>query len=834
MVRATAIIASVAKIRTSLDGTGPAPRDVASSTGAYDVAPEIDATTSEADPADAGTDASTSSNPPSAVDHSTDTTTRTADPGPDGTASTPARTIAYQPALDGVRALAVAAVLLFHAEVPGFDGGYLGVSVFFTLSGYLITSLLAAEMERDGRIALGSFYARRARRLVPASLLVVVLVVMATVVTDWFDAVDSIRAHAIGSLLQVANWVFLAGDGSYQELLQQSAGAASPLEHYWSLAIEEQFYWLWPIAFVLLWRAGRTNRGRILVVGAITAVAAVAAPVIAVVWGADAAYWSTPARAAEILLGALAALVLRRRSVPVSWWVLAPIALVVLAGSVVLFPTVGGPAYAGALPLIGLVSTALIVGLQARSRVVDGLSAPSLVWLGTISYGVYLFHWPIFVVVDEHRLGIGGPVLFAVRIVLTLAIAQASFVLVERPIRHGVRVTPRRALVAAGGATAAAVAFAAVVLPAPRGTYWEAADETVAAAAIVVDDTPLLALDPAAPADIDDDVDDDLEASGASEADGGRAVAVDVGSAADDAASGDAASGVGVSGDAASVGDVATDGAGGTSDDGNAAAAVGSAEAPATADAERADAQTTESNVEPDTDPEPLPTPARPVRVIVGGDSTADAFGAGVVGWAAANPDLAQAEVEAFAGCGFVRGGEMLAGGEWIEYQPGCGRFHHELLPERAAEAAADVVVLMTSSWDVLDRRWSEDGEQLTPAEYEDRIVSEFSSVTEALLDAGVPMVVWSEMPTSDPEWSDDENVSEDPDRHAVLHRSMAVVAARFPGRVEVIDFDGWFTSVGLDEDRDVRPDGVHVTTDAAVDIVDAWLGERILRAVLT
>ena len=157
-------------------------------------------------------------------------------------------TITYQPALDGVRAVAVLAVLAFHAEVPGFSGGYLGVSVFFTLSGFLITSLLVNEA-REHRTRLGrarSTPAARADCCRPACCASALIVVLAAV-TDLFDGVADLRAHVVGSLLQVANWVFLFGDGSYQQLFQQAAGTASPLEHYWSLSIEEQFYWLWPI-----------------------------------------------------------------------------------------------------------------------------------------------------------------------------------------------------------------------------------------------------------------------------------------------------------------------------------------------------------------------------------------------------------------------------------------------------------------------------------------------------------------------------------------------------------------------------------------------------------
>ncbi len=132
--------------------------------------------------------------------------------------------IAYQPALDGVRAVAVTAVLLFHGGVPGFEGGYLGVSVFFTLSGYLITSLLLQEHHRTGAIDLPGFYSRRLRRLLPASTLCLAGIALLAAFTGVFDGVANLRTHLLGSLFQVANWVFLVGDGSYQDLLAAPAG----------------------------------------------------------------------------------------------------------------------------------------------------------------------------------------------------------------------------------------------------------------------------------------------------------------------------------------------------------------------------------------------------------------------------------------------------------------------------------------------------------------------------------------------------------------------------------------------------------------------------------
>ena len=689
------------------------------------------------------------------------------------------RTISYQPALDGVRALAVIVVLLFHAEVPGFDGGYLGVSVFFTLSGYLITSLLAAEMDRNGKIALAPFYARRARRLVPASLMVVMLVVAARSVTDWFDAVDSLRAHAVGSLLQVANWVFLAGGGSYQDLLEQRSGTASPLEHYWSLAIEEQFYWLWPVVFIGLWRVGKTERGRIVAAGAVTLVAVIAAPLIAFGWGADAAYWSTPARIAEILLGTFAALLLRRRSIGPKWAVVAPLALVALGICVATFPTVGGPAYAGALPAVAVISVALIVGLQAPSSTRTSLSAAPMVWIGTISYGLYLFHWPIFVVVDADRLGVDGPPLLAVRLTLTVLIAQASFSLFEQPIRHGLRVTPRASLVAAAGATAAAVVIAAMVVPGPRGTYWEADADDVSAAAIVIDSEELIAT-PAAP----------IDESSATSPTMSEAIGSDIAPL-----------------------------------ESNADQLVTSITTVPMTD------QSSNTATGSTGDESDVPMPSRPVRVLVAGDSTAEAMGAGVVGWAAENPMLAQAEVMAAPGCGFVRGGEYFLGDSWKDYQEGCTRYFFEALPERVNAVAADAVVLLGTSWDLLDRRW-DGSETQGPSDYADRIDTDYGELTATLLRAGAGKVIWLDMPVPNQNWKA-ADLAADEARFGLLRTAMVEAIEAAPVQVSVIDVGAWLASMGLDTDRELRPDGIHFTPEAAQDIVDSWLGEQLLRAVV-
>ncbi len=151
--------------------------------------------------------------------------------------------LGYRPALDGVRAVSIALVLVFHLGAPWLAGGYLGVSVFFTLSGFLITSLLLHEREHTNRIDVKAFYVRRLRRLLPASL----LCLFGIALLAWIEVIEpraDLRGSVLASLFQVANWEHLLGHRSYADLFV----SPSPVDHFWSLAIEEQFYWLWPLA----------------------------------------------------------------------------------------------------------------------------------------------------------------------------------------------------------------------------------------------------------------------------------------------------------------------------------------------------------------------------------------------------------------------------------------------------------------------------------------------------------------------------------------------------------------------------------------------------------
>ncbi len=383
---------------------------------------------------------------------------------------------AYQPALDGVRAVAVAMVLVFHGGFRWMTGGYVGVSVFFTLSGYLITSLALVEHERTGRLDVGAFYARRVRRLVPASLLCVVAVI-GLAAAGVFAGVEHLRRDVWAAVVPVYNWVSLAGGQSYSELVAAVGDPASPLDHYWSLAIEEQFYWVWPLALIGVLRLG--GRGRLVVVGGLVAAGAAAALVIHEVWGPDAAYWATPARLGEILIGALLALLLHGRAgegagLPSAVRWLAPAGLAVVVWAAVTWPAGSGPAYSGWLPVFALASAGLIAGLQVDSPLRRLLSVRPLVLAGAISYGVYLFHWPVYVVLDHERTGLDGAPLFAVRVGVTIAIAALSFVLLERPVRRGRNLGWRPISAITLGACTAVVVLAAT-LPTERPAYWEVA-----------------------------------------------------------------------------------------------------------------------------------------------------------------------------------------------------------------------------------------------------------------------------------------------------------------------------------------------------------------------
>lgn len=394
----------------------------------------------------------------------------------------------YQPSLDGVRAVAVALVLLFHLGLPWLPAGYLGVSVFFTLSGYLITTLLLREFATTSTVSLRGFYSRRARRLLPAASLVLGLVALAR----WngeFSLAPRLRADLYGALFDVYNWVQLAGGSSYAALF---GAVTSPLEHYWSLSIEEQFYLVWPVTLLWLCRRGARRGGSVLrPVLLLTLAFAAAAPLIAWRWGGDAAYWSTPSRLPELLIGALLAAWLHTRprvGAGARWWA-APALATILVCSAVL-PSGSGPAFSGWLSPFALVSALLLLSLQVPGPITRLLSARPLVAVGRVSYGLYLVHWPVFVLLRRHGWDLTGWRGASLALSVSLALTLVSYWLVERPVRRATWAPRRTAGLAAAGMLV--MATVVTVVPVSRG-FLEADHATLEAAAIRTDQ-PMTAL----------------------------------------------------------------------------------------------------------------------------------------------------------------------------------------------------------------------------------------------------------------------------------------------------------------------------------------------------
>jgi peptidoglycan/LPS O-acetylase OafA/YrhL len=344
--------------------------------------------------------------------------------------------IAYRPGLDGLRAIAVAAVFLYHARIDWLPGGFLGVDLFFVLSGYLITSLLLVEWEARNRIDLRRFWLRRARRLLPA-LVVVVLASLALAAIFARQDLAHTRSDAVSSLLYYTNWHEIIANHSYFNLM----GNPSLLQHTWSLAIEEQFYIVWPLLLVpCLVLVGR-RRLPMLVIAGIAASAALMWILYNPSGDPSRVYFGTDTRAFLLLMGILLALVWPwiqrlRQALPL----LELFGVAALVGTVLLFrqmqqfnPTLyRGGDLAAAFCFVVLVAAVA----HPRTGIGEALGVAPLRWVGERSYGIYLWHWPIIVLVA----GVNtrpSPGVVVAEAALVLTAAALSYKFVEQPIRTG-------------------------------------------------------------------------------------------------------------------------------------------------------------------------------------------------------------------------------------------------------------------------------------------------------------------------------------------------------------------------------------------------------------
>ena len=368
--------------------------------------------------------------------------------------------------MDGLRAVAVIAVVVYHAGLGGLSGGFLGVEVFFVISGFLITALLLAEHRTTGRIDPVAFWLRRGRRLLPALFfLLASTLAFATFVVP--DEVARLRADAIAAVAYVTNWHLIAGDQSYFE----SIGRPSLFIHLWSLAIEEQFYLVWPLVLGMVLLAGR----RVALAATLLGAAGSA------VWMAlqfdpagdpSRVYYGTDTRLTGLLLGAALAFVWvppvsilpspapgmsrrKRRKVLARvadaghWgsaklgWALDVVGVAALAGLAIFFVAADAFEpflYQGGLALLALITAALIAAaVHPRAHVGRLLDLAPLRWVGTRSYSIYLWHWPIFALTrPELDLPLDAAAALVLRVALTALAAEVSYRVVETPIRRGV------------------------------------------------------------------------------------------------------------------------------------------------------------------------------------------------------------------------------------------------------------------------------------------------------------------------------------------------------------------------------------------------------------
>ena len=410
---------------------------------------------------------------------------------------------AHWPALDGLRGLAVAAVVAYH--LGWISGGFLGVDLFFALSGFLITSVLIRESTRAGRIDLREFWARRCRRLLPAVavMVAVVLVVLAV----WGSAAEqaTARGDARWALPYLANWHLIAGARDYWA----SATTLSVFNHLWSLSIEEQFYLCWPVvAWLALRRRGERALAGVAVAGALASF--VAMVLLARGAAPSRVYVGTDTRALALLLGAAAATAPVQRLVA-AWRDRAARSLdaATLAAATILGVSwIWGGHWLGFLLHGGLAVHSLVASMLVallavappaagrwalRSRPATWCSARPLVWLGRRSYGIYLWHWPVIQLVEPRWQAVPAAVRDAFELAVTLLVAEASYRLVEHPIRRRAGWAVGRRAAAATTAGLLVATIVAVMAPSGRGhvaTFQLAVPPVASAAAATTTPAP--------------------------------------------------------------------------------------------------------------------------------------------------------------------------------------------------------------------------------------------------------------------------------------------------------------------------------------------------------
>lgn len=379
--------------------------------------------------------------------------------------------------IEGLRAVAVIAVVLFHAGVPGVGGGFIGVDVFFVVSGFLITGLLWREASSSGTVRLARFYGARARRLLPAAVTVLVATCAASAALLPPLQARSVIGDGIASALYIGNYRFAIEGTDYLA----ADAPPSPLQHYWSLGVEEQFYLLWPAVIIgTAWVLARMARRSVVPFVVVLGVLAAGSLLLSLAWTDSWPSWSffsLPTRAWELAVGGLVALTAGAwRQLP------GPSAAIVgwggLALIVVTCTQIGEQTpYPGTAALLPVLGTALIIGAGCATPdlgVGRFLSKPTMRSIGRLSYSWYLWHWPVLLLAPSllgRPLGLAGSLAM---VVVSFGLAIATLHLIENPVRFApsLKSSAQRSLAVGGGLTAVAVAACLVLLmmrPVPVG-----------------------------------------------------------------------------------------------------------------------------------------------------------------------------------------------------------------------------------------------------------------------------------------------------------------------------------------------------------------------------
>lgn len=370
--------------------------------------------------------------------------------------------MAFRKDIEGLRAVAILLVVASHATLPGFSGGFVGVDVFFVVSGYLITGLILAEVARTGTFGYVAFYARRARRLLPALLLLVLVVLVAGIAVYSGPELKQLGKWSAAVSVYVVNIEYAL---EWNSGLPLDATTGNPLRHLWSLSVEEHFYALWPLALIGLGGLGlrRGRRRKTLLAGLVAATFASLA--LSVIVGAgqpnDPWFVLTPNRIWEFSVGGLVAMagVIRFGRATAVALSIAGIALIAVATSTFDFRTTPFPGIAAVVPVAGT-ACLLLVGAGGTPAYLRWLEARPMQWLGARSYSWYLWHWP-FIAFASALIADFSRTDAIIAAGLSLIPATAAYSLVENPIRYSTVLRARQRLSLGLGAVASGAVFAA-------------------------------------------------------------------------------------------------------------------------------------------------------------------------------------------------------------------------------------------------------------------------------------------------------------------------------------------------------------------------------------